>query len=95
MSLSASTLLLGVPARAQPSLQGTKYDRSFQNGSHLQIRLLTTTLRVALTTKETRSGFSKAVSSRNGNPLDLFYGFTENVCFPECSMLTIADGHLL
>jgi hypothetical protein len=93
MSLSASTLLLGV--LAQPSSQETKYDRSFPNGSRRQIRLLTTTLPVVLTTKETQSGFSKAVSSRNGNPLDPYYGFTENVCFPELSMLTTADGHLL
>ena len=93
MSLSVSTPLLGVPA--QPSSQETKYERRFPNGSRRQIRLLTTTLRVALTTKGTRSGFSKVVSSRNGNPLDPFYGFTENVCFPEGSILTTADGHLL
>ena len=93
ISLSPSTPLLGV--LAQPSSQGTKYERRFQNGSRRQIRLLITTLRVALTTKETPSGFSKAASSRNGNLLDLFYGSTENVCFTELSILTNADGHLL
>ena len=80
---NALTPLLAVPA--QLSSQGTNYDRSFPNGSLRRIRLLTTTLHVVPTTKETRNGFSRAVFLRNGNPLDLFYGFTENVCFPEIS----------
>jgi hypothetical protein len=90
---SALKLLLAVPA--QPSSQGTNYGTSFPNGSLRQIRLLTTTLRAVPTTRETRNGFSKAAFSRNGNPLDRFYGFTVNVCFYQLSNLTAANAHVL
>ena len=91
--LSALTLLLTVTA--QRFSQGTNYDKNFPNGSLRLILLLTTTSRVALTIREMRSGFSKEVYTRNGNRLDRFCGFTENVCFSELSSLTAADDHLL
>ena len=66
----------------QPSSQGTNYDRIFSDGSLRRIHLRTTTLRVVLTTREQRTGFSKAVSLPDGNLLVRFYGFTENVRSP-------------
>jgi archaellum component FlaC len=80
------TLVLGV--QAQESSQGTKYDRTFSDGSLRRIRLLITTLLVVLTTRGRRSGFSKAVSSRDGNPRVRFCGFTENVRPLDLSNLT-------
>ena len=67
----------------------------FANGSLRRIRLLTTTLRVVSTTRNTRGGFSEAVFSWNGNPLDRFCGFTESVRSAALSSLTVIDVHLL
>ena len=78
---SSSLALTGFGRRAQPFSQGINYDRTFSNGSLRLIRLLTITLRVVLTTRERPNGFSKAVSSRDGNPLAHSCGFTESVRF--------------
>jgi hypothetical protein len=78
---SSPLALTGFGGRAQPSSQGTNYDRTFSDGSPRLIRLLTTTLRVVPTTRERPNGFSKAVSSRDGNPLAHSCGFTEIVRF--------------
>jgi hypothetical protein len=78
-----TALLLVLGVQAQVSSQGTNYDRTFSDGSLRRIRLLITTLHVVLTTREHRSGFSKAIRSRDGNPLVLFCGFMENVRSPD------------
>ena len=70
------------------SSQSTNYDRNFADGCLRRIHLLTTTLHVVLTTREKRSGFSKVVSLRDGNPLLHYCGFTENVRSPDLSSLT-------
>jgi hypothetical protein len=75
--------------QAQASVQGINYDRTFADGSLRRIRLLTTTLRAAPIASEQRSGFSKKVSSPNGNPMGRFCGSTENVRSPDFSR---ADG---
>ena len=93
---SSPLALTGFKRRAQPSSQGTNYDRTFSNGSLRLIRLLTTTLRVVPITRERPNGFSKAVSSRDGNPLVRSCGFTESVRFLFYFInLITADGHLL
>ena len=64
---------------AKPSLQGTNYDTTFEDGFLRRIPLLIITLPAALIASKPQSGFSKEVSSPNGNPKDHFYGSTENV----------------
>jgi hypothetical protein len=81
--------------QAKASLQGINYDRTFTDGSLHQIRLLTTTLPAVLIASKQPSGFSKEVSSQNGNPAAHFCGSTENVrslTFPEPMA---ADSHIL
>ena len=68
---------------AKASSQGTSYDRTFSDGSLRRTRRPITTLRVVLITREMQSGFLKAVSLPNGNPLLRFYGFMENVRPPD------------
>ena len=62
---------------------------TFANGSLRRIRRLTTTLHVVPIARKQQSGFSKGVSSPNGNLMVLFYGSTENVRSPD---LFRADG---
>jgi len=67
----------GVQAKA--FLQGINYDTTFADGSLRRIPLLTTTLLVVPIASKQRTGFSKEVSSPNGNPKGHFCGSTENV----------------
>ena len=75
---------------AQPLLQGTNYDRTFEGGFLHQIPRRITTLHVVPIMKEQLHGFSGVVFSVNGRPLIHFSGFMVNVCSPQFS-----QGHHL
>jgi len=92
-SWSSSCVAIGV--QTQASSQGTNYDKTFTNGSHRRIHLLTTTLPVVPIASKEQSGFSKEVSSPTGNPMVHFCGSTENVRRPDISSAMAADNHLL
>jgi hypothetical protein len=81
--------------QAQVSEQGIKYDATFANGSLRRILLSTTTLLVVLIASKERSGFSKKVSSPNGNLMGRFCGSTENVRSHDISSAMATDSHLL
>ena len=74
-----------VDMQANPSLQGTNYDRTFVDGSLPRIPLLTTILPAPPIASKQQAGFSKEVSSPNGNPMARFCGSTENVRSPDLS----------
>jgi hypothetical protein len=78
---------IGVQAKA--SLQGISYDSTFVDGSLRRIPQLTTTLPAVPIASKQPNGFSKEVSSPNGNPMGHFCGSTENVRSPDLSR---ADG---
>ena len=71
--------------QAKTSLQGINYDTTFINGSLHRIPLLTITLPAVLIASKQPSGFSKEISSLNGNPMAHFCGSTENVHSPHLS----------
>ena len=73
--------------KANLSLQGINYDRTFVNGSLHRIPLLTTILPAPPIASKQPSGFSKELSSANGNPMGRFCGSTENVRYPDLSRL--------
>jgi hypothetical protein len=79
------SLSVDIGLQAKASLQGVNYDRTFADGSLRRISLLTTTLPVAPIASKQRTGFSKEVSSPNGNPMAHFCGYTENVRSPDLS----------
>jgi hypothetical protein len=81
--------------QAQSSSQGINYGRTFADGSLRQIRLLITILRVVLIAGKGPSGFSKEVSSPNGNQMVRFCGSTENVRSRDISSAMAADTRLL
>jgi len=81
--------------QAQASEQGANYDVTFANGSLRRILLLTTTLHVVPIASKERTGFSKEVSSPNGNPMGRFCGSMENVRSPVISNTVAADSPLL
>jgi hypothetical protein len=81
--------------QAQSSSQGINYDRTFANGSLRPIPLLTTTLHVVPIASKEPSGFSKELSSPNGNLMVRYCGSTENVRSPYISSPMAADTHLL
>jgi len=87
-SLSFS-FCVDIRVQAKPSLQGISYDRIFADGSLPRIPQLTTTLPAAPIASKQLTGFSKEVSSPNGNPMAHFCGSTENVRSPDLSR---ADG---
>jgi hypothetical protein len=68
-----------VDVQAKPSLQGINYVRTFAGGSLRRIPLLTTILPAAPIASKQRIGFSKEVSSPNGNPMAHSCGSMENV----------------
>jgi hypothetical protein len=80
---SWSSLCVGIRVQTQAPLQGTNYDRTSSDGSLRRIRLLATILRVVPIASKERSGFSKEVSSPNGNLMVRFCGSTENVRSPD------------
>jgi hypothetical protein len=92
---SWSSLCVGIRVQTQAPLQGTNYDRTFSDGSLRRIRLLATILRVVPIASKERSGFSKEVSSPNGNLMVRFCGSTENVRSPDISSSMVADTYLL
>ena len=81
-----ATWILNV--QTQSSFQGAKCDKTFVDGSHRQILLRTTILRVVLVIREQPIGFLKAASSGSGNRPVLYCGFTESV-------RSLYDFHLL
>ena len=83
-----SSFCIGIGVQTQASSQGTNYNRIFANGSLRQIRLLTTILHVVPIASKEPSGFSKEVSSPNGNPMGRFCGSTENVRSPDIPSIT-------
>ena len=85
---SWSSFSVGIGAQTQASSQGTNYDRTFLDGSFHRIRLLTTTLHAVPIASKEPSGFSKEVSSPNGNPMVHFCGSTENVRSSDISSTT-------
>jgi hypothetical protein len=80
---------------AKSSLQEINYDKTFADGSLPRIHLLTTTLPAVPIASKQRTGFSKEVSSPNGNPMAHFCGSTENVRSPDFPDPMAADSHLL
>jgi hypothetical protein len=72
-----------IGVQAKGSLQGINYDRTFADGSLRRIRLLITTLPAPPIASKQPTGFSKEVSSPNGNPMAHFCGSTENVRSPD------------
>jgi hypothetical protein len=91
---SWSSFCVGIGVRTQAPSQRINYDRTFSDGSLRRIRLLTTTLHVVPIASKQQSGFSKGVSSPNGNPMVHFCGSTENVRSPGISCTKAADSHL-
>jgi len=79
------TFFVDIVVQAKASAQGINYDRTFAGGSLPRIPLLTTTLPVVPIASKQLSGFSKEVSSTNGNPMGHFCGSTENVRSPDLS----------
>lgn len=75
---SPSHITLAVDA--QTILQVASCERAFELGSLRPIRLQITISRATSATKQKQSGSFKVVSSRNGNLLAPYYGFTVNVC---------------
>jgi hypothetical protein len=92
---SWSSFCIGVGVQTQASSQGINYDRTFGNGSLRRIRLLTTTLHVVPIASKERIGFSKGVSSPNGDPMVRFCGSTENVNSFYISSAMAAESHHL
>ena len=91
---SCSSFCVGIGVQSKASLQGINYDRTFANGSLRPIPLLTTTLPVVPIASKEPSGFSKEVSSPNGNQMVRFCGSTENVRSYISSPM-VADSHVL
>ena len=54
--------------------------RTFESGSHLQIRLRTMLSSAALSTREQQTGYSGAVFSKSGNLMAHCCGFMASVC---------------
>ena len=79
------TFFVDIAVQAKASAQGINYDRTFAGGSLPPIPLSTTTLPVVPIASKQLSGFSKEVSSTNGNPMGHFCGSTENVRSPDLS----------
>src|SRR5882762_4672773 len=80
-----SSFCVGFGVQTQASTQGINYDRTFANGSLRRIHRLTTTLHVVPIAGKERTGFSKEVSSPNGNLMVRFCGSTESVRSPDIS----------
>ena len=76
----------------QPSIQGTNYDRIFEDGSPHQIRLRTITLLATRTMRELRHGSSREVFSGNGSPRAHLFGSMVNVRSSMASPLVLSDG---
>ena len=70
---------------AKVTSQGINYDTTFADGSLHRIPLLTTTLPAALIASKQPSGFSKEVSSPNGNLAAHSCGSMERVRSPDLS----------
>ena len=92
---SWSSFCVGIGVQTQPSSQGINYDMTFANGSLRPIPLLTTTLHVVPIASKEPSGFSKELSSPNGNQMVRSCGSTENVRSPYISGAMAADSHHL
>ena len=90
-----SPFYVGIHVQTQASSQGTNYDRTFSDGSLRRIRLLTTILHAVPIASKEPSGFSKEVSSPNGNLMVRFCGSTESVRSPDISSSMTAETHVL
>ena len=76
--LCSFTCIISV-VETEPSPQGTRLNRTFENGFLRQTRPQITTSRARLAMRERLRGFFKAKNSRTGRRSDLFYGSMENV----------------